>query len=161
MRVTPSSGDFYRLEKIPASATKWIKYDLPTEYRYYDKKDDEDIGYWYVHRNYLINVIELAYKSSGHVDYSALQPYLQMEIATEKENWTVNRQTTKNSQAPTPSMVLRDAYTTLHILPSIPTSAVSAVWHSLAKISHPDQGGDAEAFRKYSDAYDLIKKERK
>ena len=62
---------------------------------------------------------------------------------------------------PSHSMVLRDAYTTLHLLPSAPSSTVSAVWRSLARVSHPDQGGDPEAFRRYSEAYSLIKDEEK
>jgi hypothetical protein len=103
-------------------------------------------------------VIELSYKATGHVDWSALPPYLQIEAAREKENWTVNKKTT--TQPLTPSMILRDAYATLHLLPSAPDSAVSAVWRSLARVSHPDQGGDAEDFRRYSEAYDLIKEKK-
>lgn len=161
MIVTPGPGDFFRLERFPASLKGWIQYDVPQEYRYYDK--GENIGYWYIHRKHLISVIELAYKRSGHVDYSALDGYIQGEVARLKKGWNVNKQkNTRGSQAnPSHSMVLQDAYSTLHILPSIPTSAISAVWHSLARTSHPDQGGDAETFRKYSDAYDLIKKNRK
>jgi len=158
MIVTPGPGDFFRLNHIPSSAKKWIRYDIPNEYRYYDSEGD--VGYWYVHKSHLLAVIELAYKSTGHVDWSALPPYLQIEAAREKENWKVNR--SKSSQTNIiPTTSLREAYATLYLLPSAPSSVVSSVWRSLAKSSHPDHGGDAELFRRYSEAYSLIKKEDK
>lgn len=159
MKVTPGPGDFFRLERFPASLRSWIQYDVPQEYRYYDK--EEDIGYWYIHSKHLISVIELAYKCSGHVDYSALDDYLQIEVAKAKEGWSVNKQ--KNTRGPQAaslhSMVLQDAYSTLHLLPSASIGIVTAVWRSLAKETHPDRGGDAELFRRYSEAFSKIKEE--
>jgi hypothetical protein len=158
MKVTLGPGDFFRLERFPASLRSWIQYDVPQEYRYYDK--EEDIGYWYIHRKHLISVIELAYKCSGHVDYSALDDYLQLEVAKAKEGWSVNKQkNTRGPQAPSHSMVLQDAYSALHLLPSASGSLVTAVWRCLAKETHPDCGGDAELFRKYSEAFSKIKEE--
>lgn len=159
MIVTPSSGDFFKLANLPVPASKWVKYDVPQEYRYYDK--EEGLGHWYIHRKYLLGVIEIGYKSLGHVDYSSLDDYLQIEVAQAMDGWTVNQQ--KNSgkrlQAKPSSMVLRDAYSTLHLLPSASNSLVSAVWRCLAKENHPDRGGDAELFRRYSEAFSKIKEE--
>jgi hypothetical protein len=160
MRVTPGSGEFFRLEQFPASLRSWIQYDVPTEYRYYDA--EEDIGHWYIHRKHLISVIELAYKRSGHVDYSALDDYLQIEVARAKEGWSVNKQNrTRGTQTNTSPLILRDAYATLHLLPSASIGIVTAVWRSLAKDTHPDRGGDAELFRRYSEAFSKIKEEEK
>jgi len=155
MIVVPGPGDFFQLTQLPSPAKRWVRYDIPTEYRYYDS----EVGYWFVHKKHLMQVIELSYKATGHVDWSALPPYLQIEAAREKENWTVNKKTA--TPPLTPSMILRDAYTTLHLLPSAPDSVLSAVWRSLARVSDPDQGGDPEDFRRYSEAYDLIKEKKK
>jgi hypothetical protein len=146
---------------MPQFVREWVQYDVPQAYRFFDK--EENAGYWCIHRKYLLSVIELGYKQLGHVDYSSLDDYIQIEVAQAKEGWKVNQhQNSKRPQAkPSHSMVLRDAYTILHLLPSAPSSTVSAVWRSLARVSHPDQGGDAETFRRYSEAYSLIKEEEK
>ena len=159
MIVTPGPGDFFRLNRLPGSLRSWIQYDVPQEYRYYDK--EEDIGHWYIHRKHLLSVIELAYKRSGHVDYSSLDDYIQIEVAKVKEGWRVNKQKTRGTQSKSSSLILRDAYATLHLLPSASPRIVSAVWRCLAKENHPDRGGDAELFRKYSEAYGEITKEEK
>jgi hypothetical protein len=146
---------------MPQFVREWVQYDVPQAYRFFDK--EENAGYWCIHRKYLLSALELGYKKLGHVDYSALDDYIQIEVAQAKQGWKVNQhQNSKRPQAkPSHSMVLRDAYTTLHLLPSAPSSTVSAVWRSLARVSHPDQGGDAETFRRYSEAYSLIKEEEK
>lgn len=159
MIVTSGPGDFFRLAHMPQFVREWVQYDVPQNYRFFDK--EENAGYWCIHRKYLLSAIELGYKKLGHVDYSSLDDYIQMEVAQAKEEWKMNQhQSSKRPQAkPSHSMVLRDAYTTLHLLPSASSSIVSAVWRSLAKETHPDRGGDAELFRHYSEAYQLIKEE--
>jgi hypothetical protein len=158
MIVFPSSGNFYQLVNLSDIVQRWIRYDIPSEFRYFAPDENSGVGYWYVHEKYLLNVIELAYKQTGTVDYSCLPDYLQMEVAKEKEFWTVNK---PKFTAITKSMALKDAYAQLYLLPHAPSVVVTSVWRSLARLSHPDQGGDPELFRKYSEAYDLIKKESK
>jgi len=136
---------------------KWLKYDVPQEYRYYD--NEEEPGYWYIHKKHMLGAVELAYKQTGHVDYSALRDYLQMEIAEAKVNWTVNSQ--QRTKTIVPSLTLHEAYQTLHLDSNAPDSIVSVVWRHLAYEEHPDRGGDAELFRKYSEAYQQIKKDGK
>lgn len=159
MVVFPSTGYFFQFDKVPKTAQMYIKYDVPSEYRYFSNTDSQYSGYWYVHADYLLGVIELAYKETGVVDYSCLPPNLQIEIARAKENWTVRK------PPPIPALTneqkLRDSYAKLYLLPTAPFTVVSAVWKSLAKATHPDHGGDPEGFRKYSEAYDAIKKEYK
>lgn len=157
MIVSPGPGDFFRLAQIPSSAMKWLKYDVPQEYRYYDS--EEEPGHWYIHKKHMLGAIELAYKQTGHVDYSALRDYLQMEIAEAKVNWTVNSQ--QRTKTIVPSLTLHEAYQTLHLDSNAPDSIVSVVWRHLAYEEHPDRGGDAELFRKYSEAYQQIKKDGK
>lgn len=157
MVVVPAVGDFYKITKLPFSLINWIKYDVPTDFRYYEKEEGAS-GHWCIHEKYLINVIELAYKKLGHVDYSSLPPYIQMEIARQKEKWVVVGEQRMETKV---SVNFLDAYTTLYLLPSAPDSVVDSVWRSLAKSSHPDRGGDSEQFLKYSEAYDKIKAQRR
>lgn len=154
MKVAPTSSSFYRLSNPPFVVVDWLRYGVPLEHRYYDK--DEDDGNWYIHEDYLISAIELAYKRSW-VDYSELSDYIQMQVAKEKENWRVSQKA--KYIRPSSSTILRDAYTRLHLLPSAPSNVIHAAWHALAKVYHPDRGGDSEEFRKYSEAYETIKKE--
>jgi len=159
MTVLPGPGEFFRLVSVPSTVRKWLRYDVPKDYRYYDKNEDH-VGHWHVHSKYLLQVIELAYRSSGPVDYSSLDAYVQMDIARAKEEWTMYQKKTERPQA-SPLFTLRDSYATLHLLPSASTSIVAAVWRCLAKETHPDRGGDAELFRKYSEAYHQIMEEKK
>jgi hypothetical protein len=159
MFVCPAKGNFYQLSGLPASAQRWVKYDVPSEYRYFSA-EGSNTGYWYVHEKYLLGAIELSYTRLGTVDYSCLPTYLQMKIAREKENWTVNTPDRDTIPAPNAS-ALRDAYAQLYLLADAPINIVNAAWKTLAKESHPDQGGDAGLFRKYSEAYETIKKESK
>jgi len=161
MTVVPGPSDFFRLINTPSAVRKWLRYDIPTEYRYYDQNEDH-VGHWHVHSKYLLQVIELAYRTSGPVDYSSLDDYVQMDIARAKEGWTMHQKSKAdrlkiNSSSPT----LKDSYATLHLLPTASSSVVSAAWRCLAKETHPDRGGDAELFRKYSEAYRKIMEEEK
>ena len=154
LTVVPASGSFYKLIGLPSKALKWLTYEVPIDCRYYQAEDN--IGYWYVHEDHLIEIIELAYKQLGAVNYSSVPNLVQMDIARAKENWVfTGSKELKTRNKPT----LEDAYRTLHLLPTAPGYLVSAVWKSLARVAHPDRGGNSEKFRKYSEAYNLIKKE--
>lgn len=154
MVVEHGSGEFFRLSGVPSNALSWLRYNVPSEYRYYED------SYWFVHRKHLLEIIELAYKQTGRVDYSALNDYIQMDVAREKQGWRVNPNYTSSAVGkPTPD--LPSAYRTLHLLPSASYSVVSAVWRCLAKENHPDHGGDVELFRKYTEAFEQIKKAQK
>lgn len=151
MVIEHGSGDFFRLTGIPSNALSWLRYNVSSDYRYYED------SYWFVHSKHLFEIIELAYKQTGRVDYSGLDDYIQMDIANAKQGWNVNPQ---KPAVVKPTKDLTNAYSTLHLLPSASFCIVSAVWRCLAKENHPDRGGDAELFRKYSEAFEQIKKEK-
>lgn len=150
MKIEQDNGDFFRCTFVPPSTRTWIRYSIPVEYRWY-----EDTA-WHVHRKHLLEVAELAYRESGKLDYSSLGDYTQMEIAKAKANWTPNPP--KSQLYPDRTQDLTSAYATLHLLPSAPFAIVHTVWRRLASKAHPDAGGDAEAFQRYTDAYNAIKK---
>lgn len=49
-----------------------------------------------------------------------------------------------------------DPYAVLHLRPTAPPAIIKAVWREMAKIYHPDRGGDVEAFKRAKAAYDKI-----
>lgn len=48
-------------------------------------------------------------------------------------------------------------YSTLHLLPSAPKELIRAAWICLAKLYHPDYGGDQEAMKLINRAYEELK----
>jgi hypothetical protein len=50
----------------------------------------------------------------------------------------------------------RNDFQTLHLLASAPPELVDAAFRCLAKIYHPDKGGDAAAMRRLSEAHDAL-----
>ncbi len=54
----------------------------------------------------------------------------------------------------------RDPYEVLGIRPDTPETVMEASYKALAKVHHPDKGGDPEKFKEIRDAYERITKER-
>lgn len=50
-----------------------------------------------------------------------------------------------------------DDYALLHLRSDAPVFIVEAVWRALAKLHHPDRGGDEETFKRLNAAYQRIK----
>ena len=49
-----------------------------------------------------------------------------------------------------------DPYQVLHLLPSAPDEVVTVVYRTLAKLHHPDRGGEHDAMLALNQAYDAI-----
>ncbi len=52
-----------------------------------------------------------------------------------------------------------DAFKALHLLPSAPPEVVRAVYKTLAKLNHPDIGGDTETMARVNSAFELLSKQ--
>lgn len=50
-----------------------------------------------------------------------------------------------------------DPFRTLHLLPSAPPQLIHAAYKTLARINHPDLGGDVTTMQRINAAYDKIK----
>lgn len=146
MIVEPGEGRFYKLRRQPPQVTKVLKVAVPTLYRFF--KD----GTWFVHESYLLDVVKAGHQQ-GHVDYSALSDSWQIKIAMEKKYWTHDTPKFEMNKGSS----LSESYSTLYLTPDAPVAIVEAVWRALAKQHHPDKGGDAEEFKKFSTAYHHIK----
>jgi hypothetical protein len=50
-----------------------------------------------------------------------------------------------------------EAYQVLHLLPSAPAPLIKAAYRELAKIKHPDHGGNDEEMKRINSAFDVLK----
>jgi hypothetical protein len=57
---------------------------------------------------------------------------------------------------PQPIRPSDQSYATLHLLPSAPAALVDAAFRCLAKLHHPDVGGDAATMRRLTEAHDAL-----
>ena len=49
-----------------------------------------------------------------------------------------------------------DHFQILHLLPSAPPELIAAAYRTLAKLNHPDVGGDATTMRRLTEAHDAL-----
>ena len=151
MKIFPPENGFYKLLKPPVRVVEWLKYSVDNVYRFYEDG-------WHVHEEHLLDIVRLALKS-GHVDWSLLSVDKQMEIARAKTEWRMNpgRETTFSSGKNPDIRQVADDFATLHLLPSAPDVIIESAFKALAKIHHPDKGGDEEVFKRISAAYTRLR----
>lgn len=53
-----------------------------------------------------------------------------------------------------------DPYAVLHLRPTAPQAIIRAAWRELARMLHPDQGGDPEEFLRAKEAYEYLTSQR-
>lgn len=49
-----------------------------------------------------------------------------------------------------------DLYAVLHLRPTAPPAIIKAAWRELAKLLHPDHGGNPEEFLRAKEAYETL-----
>lgn len=52
-----------------------------------------------------------------------------------------------------------EPWATLHLLPSAPPEVIQAAFRALARLHHPDRGGNEETMRKINNAWEQLKRE--
>ncbi len=114
----------------------------PASHRYWDSER----AAWAVQVDHLIDLVKIGEYHTGFVDYSDLGIDLQMFIAQNKSRNVVK------------SIIQEDPFAVMHLLPTAPQVMIEAAWKALAKLHHPDSGGNEEEFKRVSDAYQRIKK---
>lgn len=141
-----TSPNFYRVRGLRKYSSKYIS-SIKDKHKYLED------GIWHVHVSQCVCLSQYGYNETGHVDYSQLPDWVQMLIAKEKEGW--RRGTTAPIQN---SIDNATAYATLYLTSNAPAEVVSAAYKALAKKHHPDKGGDPEAFKRITEAYEKLKK---
>ena len=58
---------------------------------------------------------------------------------------------------PAPPLTPARPFAVLHLLPSAPPELIDAAYRTLARLHHPDVGGDPEAMRALNDARDALR----
>lgn len=110
-------------------------------------------GTYYVHYSQLMPIAKLAWEKTGSVDYDQLPDAIKERIILVKDTWT--KEAPKTSSLAT-KLKMSTAYTTLYLVPDAPIDVVKAVYKYLAKLHHPDTGGDAAKFNEITEAFELI-----
>ena len=141
--VCDNSPQFYRARGVGKALVEFLRFSVNPRFRYYED------GAWYVHTSQVLDLTQLAYTTTGSVDWSALPDDLQQRITVAATGWC-----RVAAEKPIPPTL---AYTTLYLTPSAPDFVIQAVWRVLAKKHHPDLGGDPEKFKEFKDAYDKVK----
>jgi DnaJ-domain-containing protein 1 len=60
-------------------------------------------------------------------------------------------------EAPPPSAGGNDHYRVLHLLPTAPVELIESAYRTLARLHHPDRGGDVVAMQRVNAAYHALK----
>lgn len=149
MRLFPHDNpDFVYASTAHPKLREWIQFSIkPPTHRYYD----ESIRSWAVHIDHLLDLVRLGMYHAGRVDYSELSTDMQMAIAAQKAAWRTGSRIIGEKHD------VVDPYRVMHLLPTAPPAIVDVVFKALAKIHHPDKGGDVEEMKKINEAYERIK----
>lgn len=119
----------------------------PLSYRKYDPTTRQ----WSVHESKLPYVVSYGYKCFDHVDYSSLAYALKKSINDTVAGW-------KSGKPELNQITPKDPYATLFIIPQAPWEVVKAAHTALAKLHHPDKGGNSDKFIEIQAAYEALKK---
>ena len=155
MRVLETKTGFCEVYDAPEIVIRYLQLSVPSIMRYYT---DDPVPHWRVYEDFILHTVQLGYCELGHVDYKGLGTKLQMAIAKERPNWVVKDQKKKASVKKAEVVNKFEAYATLFLTPDAPGFIIDAVWKALALKHHPDRGGDSEAFKTFSVAYEKIKR---
>tara|TARA_R100001244_G_scaffold36778_3_gene33647 strand:- start:2019 stop:2399 length:381 start_codon:yes stop_codon:yes gene_type:complete len=117
---------------------------------------DETSACWFVYRDYILPFVQVAVHSGHAVDYASLPDDIKQGIDSEKGNWQHVSPSGPEIAKVKPMSVNR-AFKILHLRQSAPDFVVKAAYRALSLKHHPDQGGEAEVFKKINTAYQLLR----
>jgi hypothetical protein len=113
-----------------------IKATIPSRYRSYNAVTKE----WTVSPPYadLATTILLIY-------------FPDADVPPRSHSWERRRKSRPASWPPD-----TDPFAVLHVLPSAPRAVIDAAYRALAKLHHPDRGGDPVAMRQLTEAHEAL-----
>jgi hypothetical protein len=138
--------DFFALFGAPKNVVEYLRLSVVPKFRHFDGGHENP--HWKVHKTHIVQALQLAHGQGHRVEYRGCSP----------EYLDLFEKTTANRDNKQPVTNKEQAYAALYLTADAPTAIVDAAWKVLAKMHHPDVGGDALTFTRISGAYDLIKK---
>ncbi len=130
----------------------WVKTHIPPRDRFYQEES------WLIRTDHLFPFIRMALLHKSVVDLTELPNEVQLLVEESRRSWAVEDAHYQRTNAPAiEDSTLPEAYRTLYLQPDAPADIVDLVWRHLAKTHHPDKGGDASLFVRYSDAYRILR----
>jgi hypothetical protein len=101
-------------------------------------------------------------KVASYIRYSLYAKYRKYEdgcwYVHEKFIENIKQLAPADTNITTTASVIKDPYEVLHLRPTAPPAIIKAAWRELAKILHPDHGGNPEEFQRAKDAYEMLVK---
>ena len=147
---------WFEASGVTGKCLSFITQQIPAKERYYIQPKNK----WIIRDSHLLTVARLGFLQDGYLHYEDLPMKIQTILQQVRETWDKEDAKYTNAFRPAPpsqSVSNVSAYATLHLQPDTPFDIVEAVWRHLARVHHPDKGGDAESFMRYHEAYKLIK----
>jgi len=146
------SPEFYKLEETPSSLITNL-YSIKAKYRFVEN------DHWFIHRTYVVPIIQLAMLKGVKVKYSAIDDTLLDTLNELKPQWEdAYKQIHKEVKNLSSEAEKAKWFAILYLTPDAPEFIVKAVWRALASKLHPDAGGDAEVFMELKNAYEEVLK---
>jgi hypothetical protein len=108
-----------------------LKSAIPFRFRSYDPKDKT----WMIEIPYVDLAIEILLEH-----YPNAEVPQRARASDSTEAWTGGQ----------------EDFQVLHLLPTAPSELVDAAYRTLAKLHHPDVGGDATVMRRLTEAHDVL-----
>ena len=146
----------------------------PTSYR----KWSTLAKHWQVHITRLPLVVAFGKRYFGHVDYSDLPEPLQIELVQQIQEqrhreplagaqrfadmfaaeWKKQRAQAAPQPISREIKTRADALIVLHLRSTAPPEVIKAAYRALARLMHPDSGGNEEDFKHLQKAYEVLTK---
>jgi hypothetical protein len=144
------SPEFYKVTGIQPKLLASL-YKIAKKYRFVENFE------WFIHKSYIVPILQLAVVKGEVIEYDSLPPELMKAVDKLKEEWSAafSEKTLEN--------VVQDHdkvkwFGVLYLTPDAPEFIVKAVWRALARKLHPDVGGDPEVFKELNNVYEEVMK---
>lgn len=144
MQFKHTGKRLYQIVDPSREVVDYIRRFVPGTHKFCDEN-----GSWHIDLKYIVSVGQIQLAEHGNISFAGIPEY---------EKGQLEEYVTKLIKRKSKTTLSSDAHSILHLLPNAPRLIVDAVWKALAKLHHPDRGGDMETFKKYQEAYDKITK---
>jgi len=143
------SPEFYKVETFPPTMLNHL-FNIKQKYKFTEN------NHWFIHRTYVIPIIQLAFIQGVKVYCPSLDQPLLDALDKLMPKW--RSAYSKVSKEVKGQSEKKKWFSIMYLTPDAPEFIVKAVWRALAAKIHPDAGGDAEVFMELKNAYEEVLK---